>query len=74
MSVEENKALGQRFVENGYQEGMRGNVDVGACAKADVLNASVVAASARVLRSRIVIFPPESEVRCFDPNRAVQGA
>ena len=28
MSVEENKALGQRFFENGYQEVMRGNVDV----------------------------------------------
>ena len=28
MSVEENKALAQRFFENGYQEVMRGNVDV----------------------------------------------
>jgi predicted SnoaL-like aldol condensation-catalyzing enzyme len=28
MSVEENKVLGRRFFENGYQEVMRGNVDV----------------------------------------------
>ena len=28
MSVEENKALAHRFFENGYQEVMRGNVDV----------------------------------------------
>ena len=28
MSVEENKALVQRFIENGYQEAMRGNLDV----------------------------------------------
>ena len=28
MSVKENKALAQRFFENGYQEVMRGNVDV----------------------------------------------
>jgi predicted SnoaL-like aldol condensation-catalyzing enzyme len=28
MSVEENKALGRRFLENGYQEIMRGNLDV----------------------------------------------
>ena len=28
MSVEENKALAQRFFENGFQEIMRGNVDV----------------------------------------------
>ena len=28
MSVEENKALARRFFENGYQEVMRGNVDV----------------------------------------------
>jgi predicted SnoaL-like aldol condensation-catalyzing enzyme len=28
MSVEENKALGRRFLENGYQEILRGNLDV----------------------------------------------
>ena len=28
MSVEENKALGRRSFENGYQEIMRGNLDV----------------------------------------------
>ncbi len=28
MSVEENKALVRRFIEHGYQEAMRGNVDV----------------------------------------------
>jgi hypothetical protein len=27
MSAEENKELGRRFIENGYQEVMRGNLD-----------------------------------------------